>query len=151
MNIQPPKEFPLNEVVAGIEPMPTIKATEFVQSTYAYDAVERLLRVKEAVRKYGWSLEVAYSVEPVADQTMIYPIDEHLEKEEWQMWMGKALAMIDMIYEALNIHHNLLAVGLMGCATLPKGARKVESIILNKKRSKDGRQTAEDQPQRRAA
>ncbi len=139
MNIQPPKEFPLNEVVEGIEPMPTIKGTEFIQSTYAYDAVERLLRVKEAVRKYGWSLEIAYSVEPVADQTMIYPIDDHLDPKEWMMWMGKALIMIDEVYKALNIHHNLLAVGLMGCATLPKGARKVESMILKKKGSKDVR------------
>ena len=129
MNIQPPKEFTVREAMLDIDPMPKIGPREFVQSTYAYDAVEKLLRVKESVRKFGWELEVAYSTNPVADQTMLYPIDQHLDKEEWSMWMGKALIMIDEIYRALNIHHNLLAVALMGCPTLPKGARRVESMI----------------------
>lgn len=143
MNFKPPKEFKVEEVVAGIEPMPRIEPKGFIQSAYAYDAVEKLMHVKEAVRKFGWDLEVAFSTSPVADQTMLYPIDQHLEKEEWSMWMGKALIMIDEIYKALHIHHNLLAVGLMGCAPLPKGARAVQSQFS--KEWNDGRRPATNQ------
>ena len=133
MTPNPPKEFPLDEIVQGLTPLP---AAQFPFSTekYAHDAVTLLLHVQERVRKFGWILEITYSDGPPRpfDQTMLYPTDDNMAPDEWAYWQGKALIMIDALYNALNIRRSILIISLLATNPQPKGVRGVDNVLQGK-------------------